>query len=82
MNGLNEREKEVLKTLINQTENLTSGEFGILNRVDKLGMTRQQFAGHISQLKRKGVFEYLNNNRSKGYYYGEYAISKNFLNTL
>lgn len=75
-NQLNDNEKKVLSALNAQADSYTGGEFGFMPQVDKCGMSDSQFAGYISSLEAKGVFEY--NDKTGGSYKGQFAINKEY----
>lgn len=56
---LNPTEEAVLKSLFNQMMDCTGGEFGYTSDADKCGLSKHEFAGYVSALQAKGVFEYL-----------------------
>jgi len=74
---LNENETKVLISLNNETNECTSGEFGFISDANKCGFNRNEFAGYVSALKAKGVFEYLDTN-SRETYQGQFAINTEF----
>ena len=75
---LNENEKSVLAALNAQANDYTGGQFGFMPSVNKCGMTDKQFAGYISALDAKNVFEY--NDKTGGTYNGQFAINAEFKN--
>lgn len=76
---LNENEVKVLRALTNQTLECTAGEFGYMGDVNRGEFSKHQFAGYISSLKEKGIFEYLDN-MSGEEYEGQYAIKEYIMN--
>lgn len=78
MSAFNKTEQRVFDALVKQANECTGGEFGYLPDTDKCGLTDNQFAGYISALKAKGVFEYIDTDYGNTYG-GQYAINENFL---
>jgi hypothetical protein len=72
---LNENELSVLKSLIRQEQDCTGGEFGYLGDADNCGFSKHEFAGYISSLQKKGIFEYLDTDYSTDYG-GKYYIKQ------
>lgn len=74
---LNEIELKVLAALNKQAQDCAGGDFGYMPNVDRCGLTKHQFAGYISQLEQKGVFEYVgwgvNGETNEG---GNYSIKE------
>lgn len=65
---LNKTELEVLISLYNETLECTGGEFGFASDARKsTKLNKNEFAGYISALKSKGVFEYLDTDYSTTY---------------
>jgi hypothetical protein len=75
---LNEKESLVLFSLNQQAKEYTNGEFGFMPAVKKCGLSDKEFAGYISSLEAKGIFEY--NDKTGGPYKGQFAINKEFKN--
>jgi len=73
--NLNENESKVLQSLINQVKECTGDEFGYIEDANRCGLTKHQFAGYISSLSQKGIFEYLTDE-----FGGQYAIKEEFFN--
>lgn len=73
MQTLNETEQKILKSLQDQVQDCTGGEFGYLPDADRCGLSENQFKGYVSQLVQKGYFEYLDTNYSSDYG-GQYAL--------
>lgn len=59
MKHLNANEQLVLQSLINAVKDATGNEFGFLDEAKRGKFSKHEFAGYISALKEKGVFEYL-----------------------
>ncbi len=57
--NLNENETKVLKSLIEQMNDCTGGEFGYINDADRCGLTPHEFAGYVGSLTKKGLFDYI-----------------------
>jgi len=74
---LNENETKVLISLNNEANECTGGEFGYISDAKKCGFNRNEFAGYVSALKAKGVFEYLDTDSGQDYQ-GQFAINTEF----
>ena len=74
METLNDIESKVFFSLNQQAKEYTGGQFGFMPAVKKCGLSDKEFAGYISALKAKGVFEYLDTDG--GVYRGQFAINK------
>ena len=74
--NLNLTEQKVFNSLIKETQDCTGGEFGYIGDVDKCGLNKNEFAGYVSALKAKGIFDYLDT--ANGDYNGQFAIKKEY----
>lgn len=74
----NNNEQKVLKALYNNMLDCTGGDFGYMDEVDRTGFTKHQFAGYISALKEKKVFDFLDTEGFKTngmMVYGQFALN-------
>ena len=73
----NENEIKVIELLREEVKNCTGDEFGYMSDCSRGEFTKHQFAGYISSLKSKNVFEYLSND-----FDGQFALNNDFLELL
>jgi len=74
---LNENELAVLQSLVNQVVECTGNEFGYMEDVSRIGMSKHTFAGYVSQLVQKGCFDYLASE-----FGGQYALKEEIITDL
>lgn len=81
--NLNEAEKKVLDALYSDTMN-AGGDFGFLDEVDRCGLTKHQFAGYIGSLRKKGAFEYIDNDQvvNGKKLEGQFGLNQEYLRAL
>jgi hypothetical protein len=77
MENLNENEKTVLTSLYNEVMSCTSGEFGYMEDASRCSFSKHEFAGYISSLKSKKVFEYLD-----GTFNGQFALTESVMESF
>lgn len=73
--NLNKNELTVLKALINEVKGCTGNEFGYMEDVNRGKFSNHEFAGYISALSNKKVFDYLG-----GEIAGQFAIVDEIFN--
>lgn len=71
----NQDELNVLEALRQQVIECTGNEFGYMADVDRGQYSKHEFAGYISALKKKEVFEYLSED-----FGGQYALKQEYFN--
>lgn len=71
---LNGKESLVLSALNAQANEYTGGQFGFMPSVKRCGLSDKEFAGYISALEAKNIFEY--NDKTGGSYHGQFGINE------
>jgi hypothetical protein len=71
---MNNNETKVLQALINEVMYCTNGDFGYMEDVERGDFSKHEFAGYISALKAKGIFEYIDSS-----FNGQFAIKEEYL---
>jgi len=75
----NENEVKVLKSLANEMNDCTGGEFGYIQDADRGDFTKHEFAGYIGCLQQKGCFDYIDT-MSKEVYKGQFSLKEDMYN--
>ena len=70
---MNTNESKVLQSLRNEVISCTRNEFGYIEDASRAGFSKHEFAGYISALKKKGVFEYID-----GEFNGQFALKPEY----
>ena len=55
LNGLNETEKMVVRSIVLNADSVSGGDFAILDETHVPGLNRKQLGGYVSTLERKGI---------------------------
>jgi len=71
--NFNENETKVIIALYSEVLECTGGEFGYALDARPTDLTRHQFAGYLSALSLKGIFDYLDDDYSTTYG-GQFAL--------